>query len=438
MSDPLAAPDDSPLSQAFRELSETMRTTLANALRDHADSEAPLLEPGTDADSPLALALDGLYEAYLRAYATRSRSRTCRHLTAVLGDTVRNGSSTRSQDFDEHADTCDNCSRARTDIVAIRTGEYAFLSAVLTAGTADGPSRRPAERKAAAPKMSSQPVAQANRAWPVGWFGSWDGGRRFLPATPAGLAAVVAVAVVVTTVVAVGVTVHILTDDTPAPPEPLARETFPVPGTTVAAPTATRTVSVSPSPAPSRTTDKPRERRSGKPAAEAVASASSASPTAPAGFQLVNRATGLCVGIVGAAKDEGAMMQLQTCDTYEAAQRWSRAAASQGNTYALRNTGSGKCLDGTSGGGNVVRVVQQECAPDEGRPSQLWTFQPEPDSSGYRLLFVPQVSDTDYASHLFGPEDWHESKPPGKGTYLAHQPNYYNSASFVFTMRDGA
>ncbi|KOU26409.1 hypothetical protein ADK52_09415 [Streptomyces sp. WM6372] len=155
----------------------------------------------------------------------------------------------------------------------------------------------------------------------------------------------------------------------------------------------------------------------------------------PIGFPLVNKATGLCVGALSRAA--GAALRLEECRD-AALQRWETFKDASG-AYRLRNTGSDKCLDGTEGGGNIVRVVLNEC--DDRSSSrhgvQLWSISPEKGSDAFRLQFVPRVASSDYSSHLFGPEDWWKENPPHGGSYLAHLPNYYNSESFVFTMNHG-
>ncbi|HET6352649.1 RICIN domain-containing protein [Streptomyces sp.] len=436
MSEPVAAEANSLMLQAFRILPESWQTALLQSLDEHAGHTTPLAELSPDAaDSEAAHALKGLYEAYLRIYAAQTPGRACRHFAAVLDDTVRNGEdSPRSKDFDQHAATCASCARARTDIVAIHTGQHTTLSRALLPSTAERPASSPGNRRSAAlaiPVPATLVPTEVPSPRGISREASW---RRVVPANPA-----FAVAAVVATAAAIAASVTVVISNGPATATrpPLAASASAT-SSDAAAVAVTATVTVSATATP--TTHTSAVARSRDNHATGSASPEVAAPPAPSakpkGFQLVNQATGLCVGIQGAADTQGAMMQLQECVSSEATQRWERIAAGQ-DTYQLRNTGTGKCLDGTHNGGNVVRVVQWDCHVSDDRSVQLWTFVSDGTAPGYRLFFVPQVSSSDYSSHLLGPEEWPEADPPRVGSYLAQLPNYYNSSSFIFAMDDG-
>ncbi|MFE5587764.1 RICIN domain-containing protein [Kitasatospora sp. NPDC056531] len=157
------------------------------------------------------------------------------------------------------------------------------------------------------------------------------------------------------------------------------------------------------------------------------------SPTQPvaAGRPLVNHGSGLCIGLTPATQAAGPL-QLQQCNG-QATQRWQRLPAGQ-DTYQLRNTSTGTCLDGTTAGGNSVTVTLQTCRTDPGRTEQFWRFAPDAQEGAFRLLFVPPVPSSDCSAHLLGPQDWPRANPPHPGSLLVHLPNYYNSDNFLFTM----
>jgi hypothetical protein len=153
-------------------------------------------------------------------------------------------------------------------------------------------------------------------------------------------------------------------------------------------------------------------------------------PSQPSGLPLVNRSSGLCVGITDRNADSP--LQLQQC-TGQAAQRWERLAADQ-DTYQLRNADTGMCLDGTTAGGNAVVVVLRGCRSGTQRAQQLWRFEPDAKTGAVRLWFVPPVPSSDYATHLFGPYNWPDGDPPRAGSTLVQLPDYYHSSSFLFTL----
>ncbi|MCX4827119.1 RICIN domain-containing protein, partial [Streptomyces sp. NBC_01142] len=432
-----AAEENSALLRAFRSLPGLRQAVLWNALVETAEHAGPL--PGlSPEDMPFRIkaAQQGFYNAYLRGYANRAANRECRHLAAVLGEIVRGSLSHHSQDLEPHESSCESCSQARTDLGVIHSGQQAALSGALywpfpspsppsaSDGIEDTAERSPGTRGADRPTP------------PAGGPRRFYARHRFISNSPLYAAAMVAAIATVIAIAGIGLPQG-GSDDAQMP---LAQVTTTQVTTERAAVTTTAATAATPhsdavtvaaktSAAPTR----PKPTRS-KPVLRPAAPA--AAPH-PAGFQLVNKRSGLCVGIKGNSADNDAMVQLQSC-TSSAYQRWKRIAAGN-DAYLLRNTGSGKCLDGTFDSGNTVRVVQWKCFYDAGKDQdvQLWVFAPDADASSYRLWFVPEVQGSDYASHLLAPEDWPEDSPSRDGTYLEHMPNYYNSESFVFTMNVG-
>ncbi|MDX6764951.1 hypothetical protein SIN09_37635, partial [Streptomyces sp. F8] len=125
--------------------------------------------------------------------------------------------------------------------------------------------------------------------------------------------------------------------------------------------------------------------------------------------------------------------QLAKC-TGKPDQRWQRLPAHQ-NTPQLRNADTGTCLDGTTGGGNVVQVTLRDCRTGSDRATQLWRFEQDARYGAYRVWFVPKVPHSDYADHLLGPRNWPKTDPPCPGSEIVQLPNYYNSTNLLFTMR---
>ncbi|MEU4495605.1 RICIN domain-containing protein [Streptomyces sp. NPDC023998] len=411
---PTAADDDPLVLSAFRTLSPASQQALCPELAEVSGPSGPLPaeQPGRDA-AFVPSARTQLCEAYLRAYTAQAPSRTCRHLTAVMDDTVQGSVSDQSSVLDRHTAACRSCSGIRADLAILRSGSHAALTGLLLdaaenqitprTGTADAGPEGP---RPAAPDMA----AAAGPGFPSPGLHPRSRGVRVLQSR----AAVVVAASVI--VLAAVVAVSTMTDgpsSTTRPPQDRVTLT-----PSISAPAATTEP-----PAPVVITSAPAKR----------SPASSRSPDdPPVGSQLVNRRTGLCVGAQSRAA--GAWLRLEECRTTEL-QRWETVKDASG-AYQLRNSGSSKCLDGTDGGGNVVRAVLSDCG-DHSSPHytvQLWTISPVADSGAFRLQFVPPVASSDYSLHLLGPEDWPNESPPRKGSYLAHLPDYYNSESFVFTM----
>ncbi|WP_240136401.1 RICIN domain-containing protein [Streptomyces sp. MUM 178J] len=454
------AAEDPLLLRAFRSLHPTARAVLRPDLAGTSEDAASA--PGADTRSPAAAsARRQLSDAYLRSYAAEAPSRTCRHLTAVMDDAVRGGVSHRSQDLDVHAEACRSCARVRAELTVVHSATASALAEVLADAESAAAARTESAAAAAArteggdenPPAPGEPTQGATAA--AGRTVAAGRACRLpalVAASPSRAAAVAGVTVAA--LAAAAVAFSTAAEDTR---RPLARATAAPPAPALPADEPPAVPSASPSrpgggasgsASPSRTPTAPAATKA--PAAAAKANAKSnakasakASPTPtvhtpprpPVGFQLVNRATGLCVGVQSAF--DGAMLRLEDCNT-GTRQRWETVAAGYG-AYQFRNVGTRKCLDGTGGGGNVVRVVQNECRDSYSsqRTVQLWVIKPEADGVAFRLQFVPPVPASDYSSHLLGPEDWWRENPPRKGSYLAQLPNYYNSESFVFTMNRG-
>lgn len=422
------AADDPLILRAFRSLHPSRQAALCPDLAAAAGAAAAEPEPQPDADgSSEALARRYLCEAYLRTYTAEAPGRVCRHLTAVLDDTVRGGVSRRSDELDLHTRTCASCARARVELTTLHGGTLAEVATLLQraadAGATgvragDGQGGLPA---ASAVAVFSDPTSRN------------DGRRRLrgvVAASPVGVAALTGVVV---TALAATVLVFSATGPAEENRTPPSRTAATPPSLALPADAApTSAAATTSAPPRQRTTQAPtRPARTTKPATAVVHTP--APP--PTGFRLVNRSTGLCVGVEG--EGNGAMLRLEDC-TAAAWQRWETVDAGDG-TQQLRNTGTHKCLDGTGNGGNVVRVVQNDCrdgaSPE--RSTQLWRFRPEEGTTAFRLEFVPPVPASDYSDHLLGPEDWWHENPPRKGSYLAQLPNYYNSESFVFVRNGG-
>ncbi|HET6356519.1 RICIN domain-containing protein, partial [Streptomyces sp.] len=329
---PTAADDDPLVLSAFRTLSPASQQALCPELAEVSGPPGPIHaeQPGRDAVF-VRSARTQLREAYLRAYTAQAPSRTCRHLAAVMDDTVHG--TDQSSFLDRHTAACRSCSGIRADLAILRSGSHAALTGLLLdatqnrvtprTGTADAGPEGP---RPAAPDMA----ATAGPGSPSPGLHPRSRGVRLLQSR----AAVFVVASV--TVLAAVVAVHTVTDgssSTTRPPQDRVTLTPPVsaPAATTEPP-APIVITSAPgkrSPAPSRTPDGP-----------------------PVGSQLVNRRTGLCVGAQSRAA--GTWLRLEECRT-TALQRWETVKDASG-AYRLRNSGSRKCLDGTDAGGNVVRA----------------------------------------------------------------------------------
>ncbi|MEU6232231.1 RICIN domain-containing protein [Kitasatospora sp. NPDC047058] len=438
-----AAEADAFLLRGFLGLSEHQQAALWDCLGDPADQST------TPRPVPEAPARQILYEAYLQAYAARVPDRSCRHLTAALGEFVRDGAADDTEKLGGHLSRCDGCGRARAELTAIDLWQRPVLlrGLLLWAGEPSS-TALPVAAAGTLPAPAAAPrPATRTRARPPHDGGRRPGGRRamtsFAAAGAGAAAALVIAGVVLTTVQAAGT--H---------PSPAGALTLPssVEPASPAGPASTGPVTIadSPSDGPSATpspTAPTTPASAGpshvKPATSAPATPSPAPsspaptteavappPSQPTGLPLVNRVSGLCVGLTD--RNPGSPLQLQQC-TGQAAQRWERLTVGQ-DTYQLRNADTGMCLDGTTAGGNSVTVVMRSCRSGAQAAQQLWRFEPDAKTGAVRLWFVPPVPSSDYASHLFGPYNWPEADPPRIGSALVQEPDYYHSSSFLFTL----
>ncbi|MGW3045397.1 RICIN domain-containing protein [Kitasatospora sp. NPDC001159] len=444
-----AAEADSLILSAFESLPAARQEDLWQRLDDTTGSPAPCT------DSPVGRRLQ---DACLQAYASRAPQRSCRHLAARLGDHVRHTTSGEPDDLDRHLAKCESCRGLRADLDAIRTWQRpALLKALVLWNAGPSPSAvalapepEPQGPVPGDPKSDDPNPGTHQRSRRLPRPARTDGrtGRRLLiPVAAAGAGALAALAIaglLLTTVERAGE--HLQPADAPtlpAPGRPLPTNSFDSASPEIGS-AAMSSLPPTPAAAPAPTaapTDTP---ASPTQPATATPTDTTPSPTQPvAGLPLVNRASELCVGPTTAAQavtqvaaqttaQTAGPLQLQQCNG-QATQRWQRLPAGQ-DTYQLRNTGTGTCLDGTTAGGNSVTVTLQACRSDAGRTEQLWRFAPAPQAAAFRLLFVPPVSSGDYPAHLLGPQDWPKENPPHPGSLLVHLPNYYNSDSFLFTM----
>ncbi|MFJ3794460.1 RICIN domain-containing protein [Kitasatospora sp. NPDC090091] len=463
-----AAEADSFLLRTFLSLPEHRQAALWHCLGE------PAGHPPTPRPEPDAPARQLLYDAYLQVYAARIPQRSCRHLIAALGESVRHGITDDTADLDRHLSRCDSCGHARAALTAIDLWQRPVLlrglllwtgepsSPALPAVTTDtrptptvAPRPTPRTTTRPTPRTTTRPTPRT-RAWPPHANGHRLAGRRALAAfTAAGTCAVAALLVAGTA----------FTTTPPAGAQPPLSAPLPLTVPLESTPPTTPPTTES-----ATTTDSPSESPSGSPSNSPsptppfTASTTSASaspsrshstssatataapsptpstppptvvvpppPTVPVGLALLNISSGLCVGIVDRSADSP--LQLEKC-TGQASQRWERLAADQ-DVYQLRNVETGLCLDGTTAGGNTVAVVLRSCRSGAQRQQQLWRFAPDSRTGAVRLWFVPPVPSSDYASHLLGPYNWPEADPPHVGSPLVQLPDYYHSNSFLFTM----
>ncbi|MFE5676749.1 sigma-70 family RNA polymerase sigma factor [Streptomyces erythrochromogenes] len=375
-----------------------------------ADTAARLGISAGGVGSLVARAREGLREAYLRAHLDQSASDECRHYGGQIAARLRRPGKRLTRDMSRHLQGCDDCARAERDLRDVngRLGVLllggillwnpaSFLSALGGNGT-----------HLAAATLNGTQLAGA-KAGAVKWVAA---------AAVVGTAATAAVLL-------------------PADSESNGSGKAAAPARTPAAagssplPEAAPIMAIgSAAFATAPATGLPSASTSAS--ASATATPTSASPSPDhAGAALVNVASGLCVGLGGGGS--GGSLQLEKC-TGKAAQGWQRLPAHH-NTYQLRNADTGTCLDGTTGGGNLVEVTLRACRTGADRVTQLWRFEQDARHGAYRVWFVPKVPHSDYADHLLGPRNWPKADPPRPGSEMVHLPNYYNSVNLLFTLR---
>ncbi|MFD7629305.1 sigma-70 family RNA polymerase sigma factor [Streptomyces sp. NPDC059851] len=413
----VSAEEGSLVSRAYRSLPERWQAVLWHAVVEHepaADTAQRLGISAGGVGSLAARAREGLREAYLRAHLDQAASDECRHYGRLLAASLRRPGKRVTRDLRRHLQDCADCTRAERDLRDVngRLGALllggillwnpgSFLSSVGGHGT-----------QLVAAKLGGAQLATAR-------FGAakW---------------AVTVAAVAGTAVTAV---VSLPADERPGRAGPALMAVGPGPGPATppdAVPTATPSPLVSATARAAAPTTATPSAPTATPAPDTGTSAppSPSASAGPAGHPLVNVGSGLCVGVAGGGS--GGVLQLQPC-TGDAAQGWQRLPAGPGR-YQMRNTGTGTCLDGTTAGGNNVAVTLRTCRSDTGRDAQLWKFEQEATPGTFRLWFVPRVPRSDYPNHLLGPQEWPRANPPRPGSRIVHLPNYYDSASFLFTM----
>ncbi|GAB2713512.1 RICIN domain-containing protein [Kitasatospora kifunensis] len=435
-----SAAQASTLLQAFLSLPSSRQADLWHYLEEPPAGGAPPRRQAA-AGTPDTLTRQSLHDAYLQAYLPRAPRRSCRHLLGALGKAVRRGTTQEARELDRHLARCARCRHAHADLIAIHTWQRPVLLRALLLWTGE------VDAVPTVPTPSALSRARARR--PRGGERPVDA-RRLLASTlvvgAGALVTLVAAGVIVEAVDAAGT--HAPLAGSILIPAPLTSSTT-ISGTP-ASPlpdTATPSASVSPSPSASPAPSASPSASSAPPAPSPSPSATSAPPspssspssspspsptpsssTGTVGFRLVNSSSGLCVGITD---DAVVTVQLQQC-TGDGSQGWQRLAVDQ-DTFQLRNTGTGQCLDGTTDGGDTVTVTLQPCRSDPGRTEQLWRFASDATPGSFRLWFLPSVPASAYSAHVLGPQDWTPSDLPKIGSPMIQLPDYYNSDSFVFT-----
>ncbi|MEU6238948.1 RICIN domain-containing protein, partial [Kitasatospora sp. NPDC047058] len=417
---------NSPALQAFRRLPETLR---ANLWRHLEEPPAPTAGPSA-ADTVLAPSVRivrGFFDTYLQFYALHTPRRDCRQLVARLGDAVRRDT-WDDRTLERHLTRCPHCARARAELTAVHTWQRPVLLEALLLWTGDdpGPGPEPAATTPA-PATAARPAARP----PLPVHVLRDAPQQAAPGAARPRPRPSDKTFMIGLLLLGVVTVAAAAAAAPNRPAPAAAAAQPTPPPVpTAAPPSVRPVdppSTQPSVPPSPTAPPTPAPSSPAPGRSAPAGASTPSPTGPpTGLRLVNLRTGLCVS---PGTGEGAGLRLATC-TGGDAQRWQFLGGNGDGLYRIRNTAGGRCLDGTTDGGNTVGVVLRECRTD--RREQLWTVAPDRNSAGFRLHFAPRVTSSDYGDHLLGPGDiW--PGPAKDGSPLVHQPNYYDKDDFLFT-----
>ncbi|MFD9477648.1 sigma-70 family RNA polymerase sigma factor [Streptomyces nojiriensis] len=408
------AEEGSLVLRAYRSLPERWQAVLWHSVVEHEPAAETAARLGISAGgigSLVARAREGLREAYLRAHLDQTASDECKHYGGQIAARLRRPGKRLTRDLGRHLQGCDDCARAERDLRDVngRLGVLllggillwnpaSFLSALGGGGA-----------QLASATLNGTQLAGA-KLGPVKWAAA---------AAVAGTAATVVVLL-------------------PADAESDRSGQAAAPARTSAAlagplPETAPVVAIGPAAfATAPTTPLPSASASVSASASASAVPPSASPsTDRTGAALVNVASGLCVGLGG--DGSAGPLQLEKC-TGKASQGWEQLPAHQ-NTYQLRNADTGTCLDGTTGGGNLVAVTLRPCRTGADRATQLWRFEPDARRGAFRVWFVPRVPHTDYSDHLLGPRNWPKADPPRPGSEMVHLPNYYNSVNLLFALR---
>ncbi|WP_328786644.1 MULTISPECIES: sigma-70 family RNA polymerase sigma factor [unclassified Streptomyces] len=411
-----SAEEGSLVLRAYRSLPERWQAVLWHSVVEHepaAETAARLGISAGGVGSLVARAREGLREAYLLAHLSQAASDECRHYGRQIAAKLRRPGKRLTRDLGRHLQGCNGCARAERDLRDVngRLGVLllggillwnpaSFLSALGGGGT------QLASSTLNGTQLAGAKVGVVKWAAAAAVAGTAVTAVALLPADSENDRSVRAAAPVKTSAAA------------PGGPFP---EAAPI---TAIGPAAFATAPATPFPSAS-----PSASTSASPSASAMPTSASPS-TGQTGAALVNVASGLCVGLGGSGS--GGPLQLEKC-TGQAGQGWQRLPAAQ-NTYQLRNAGTGTCLDGTAGGGNLVAVTLRACRTGADRATQLWRFEPDARTGAYRVWFVPKVRHSDYADHLLGPRNWPKADPPRPGSEMVHLPNYYNSVNLLFAL----
>ncbi|MGW4892272.1 RICIN domain-containing protein [Kitasatospora sp. NPDC004240] len=397
LADEVFAETNSPTLQAFRRLPEDAQAELWRYLEE---TTRPAGHPYATAVPPVRL-VRGFHDAYLQLYALHTPRRDCRQLVARLGDAVRRAHGD-DHALEHHLTRCPDCAHARVDLVAIHTWQRPVLLTALLLWTGTPGPATPPPLPVHVPRAARQPAPPARA------------GHRRRPSERTLMIGLIVLGLAVLTVAAAA-------RPMPSPGPPPASLPSPPP----LRPT---------DPTPPTTADTADTADTGATGATATAATESRPPTRsatfapsptrrPGGPRLVNLRTGLCV-----APGDGDSVHLETCTAAES-QYWQFLDADGDGLHQIRNAADGRCLDGTTTGGNTVTVTLQACHP--GRREQLWKPVPDRNPAALRLHFAPRATSSDYADHLLGPADiW--PGPAKAGSPLVHQPNYYNKEDFLF------
>ncbi|MER6393474.1 sigma-70 family RNA polymerase sigma factor [Streptomyces sp. NPDC001523] len=415
-----SAEEGSLVLRAYRSLPERWQAVLWHAVVEHEPAAETAGRLGISAGgvgSLVARAREGLREAYLRAHLDQSASDECRHYGGQIAAMLRRPGKRRTRDLGRHLQGCADCARAERDLRDVN----GRLGVLLLGGILLW---KPASFLATLGENGAHLAAGAGTL----------NGTQLAGAKVGTVKWAAAVAVVGTTATVVALLPAEAEDNRSGPAAVPARTAAapgdPLPAVTpfvaIGTPASSSAISVS---ASASATPRPSASTSASTSATTAPTSASPSPK-PAGNTLVNVGSGLCVGVGGGRS--GSAVQLEKCSG-KASQSWQRLPAWR-NTHQLRNADTGTCLDGTSGGGNLVEVTLRPCRTGADRATQLWRFEPDARSGAYRIWFVPRVPRSDYPDHLLGPRNWPKADPPRPGSQMVHLPDYYNSINLVFTL----
>lgn len=152
-----AAGEDPLVLRAFRTLSPASQQSLCPEIAEVPGHTRLRQAECPERDTSFTPSARGqLCEAYLRTYAVQAPSRTCRHLTAAMDDTLQGGFSESSNVLAQHTTACRSCSEARTNLAILRNGSQAALTGLLLDAAQNA-----AIRRADTPDASSQAPAPA-------------------------------------------------------------------------------------------------------------------------------------------------------------------------------------------------------------------------------------------------------------------------------------